>query len=1630
MENNELKAKIVKRVMRPLRWAWYSLFFLLFLIVFTYFITKLPVVQNYIADKALNLVSGILYSKTTIKEVNLNIFSGFHFEEIYVEDLNKDTLLYVEDVQMDLLNTLKSIYNKEFHVGDIKFTNGVFNLTRGPNDPRNNLDELLFFDDSIVRDTSNSKKSRGFDFDVFVNNIHCENFTVTNVDSFYAIKYTTHFDDLKIKMDSMDVPNNKFIINELIVNKPSFVMTGWELPERDSILNNNTTEASDSPKSAVNEVKKKLDLRANNIIIQDGLFSLDDNRYEPYEYPYSSFDPSHILFENIDFKVSNVVYDTPYYAKGILDELTLKSDEFVIKNATANEIFVGKNKAGLRNLDLRSNNSILRDEIIFKYRKLQHWIYFVDKVIMDANVKNSRIAVKDLMYWAPELQNNTFFKENYDKNLLVNADVTGRVNSLNVRGIKINIGNDFELKGNFIGRNLTTPDDAIVNARIDLLKTRMNTLNKLIPGFNPPDNFYKLNNIEFKGRYDGFFQDFVAYGELTSDVGRADMDMRLNLKEGASKASYSGLMNLYDFDLKKWSGNNEFGSMSVTAAIENGRGLDAKSAYADLKGELIALDFRGYRYNGIVNGKFEQNLFDGKFQINEPNIKLDFLGNLNFQNDIPSYDFEADVDHINLKSVNLHKDITHLEGKYHVQLKGKSVDDIVGTAKGNNIVITSKTDSLVIASIDISSSLKNDLRTLDFDSDVAKGNIKGRFILTELPDVAINIFKKHYPVLLRNVKNINSGVQSVANVDFKAELKYATPVFDFFLEDTLRLDYSKISGLINSEQSQVNTDIYIPAFRYNDLLLDTIKGNLRRVDDRDELQLELLRGKVNGVLIDKVDMIALSNKDTIDFKIKTPVLFDSIQQVLLDGEMVLAEDQTSLSFDKFTFDLINERWNISKNNNIVLREEYIELENFALKGGDKKVEFNDINNNKGIEAQINKLDLFLFNQWIDEEMVNIDGKLSSDFSIKNVFTLEGVDMIGDIESFTFNDNLLGNADMNIETNFAKSKSIFNLDLDNEGKVSKINGYVNTNTRVTNTKIHLEGLPLKILESILDENISRTTGEVYGDIEVKGRLDDLNTVGTGEIINGATQVDYLGLYLEMMDAKFEVGKNYIDFTDSKLIDVNGNVANVIGGITHENFSNLGAACRIESDKFILINTNEEINPYYYGFGQGKATVDINGLFTDIKIDITATTAEDTNLTLPINSTKKARDESFITITTREDFIKEIELEGNEDASSEYVGLTLKLFLTVTPEADMTILFDRSSGHLLKGNGAGSINLFLDPDGDISMTGDFNVESGIYDFGLSGGNVISRFFKKRFYIKENGTVQWNGDPINATLDITAQYKPIRTSLELLLSEYLSTSELEELAKEEQDVQLTARLTERLLNPKIEFDLAFPNLTGELKTFTQSKMVALESDPVSLNNQVFSLLILNNFFNPNGGAAAQNVLGAGYVALSDFLSSQVSDLASTMLESVLDENGFIYDLDIDFKMNSTFGTEQGGSTTSFNSSDEYGLKLTPKFNVENLDISFSGDLYDPTADNSFINESYFGYDFLVDYYLNKDKSLKLRGYYRLDKDDFDGNRRHRTGAGLYFKKQFRSLWGIERKLRSLIKDVSEKEDIESQN
>ena len=192
---------------------------------------------------------------------------------------------------------------------------------------------------------------------------------------------------------------------------------------------------------------------------------------------------------------------------------------------------------------------------------------------MNGDFDKSHIAIRDIMAFAPELERNTFFAKNKKETVYIDGNLKGRVNNLKGRNLILRLGKSMQLKGNFNSRNLTDSDETFLSLKLEQLNTNMRTLRQLIPNFNPPVNFDKLGQVYFEGRFDGFFNDFVADGNLQTDLGKAAMDMNLNSREGIEQAQYSGQISLIDFDLARWTDNPNFGLVTVSSKVDDGVGL-------------------------------------------------------------------------------------------------------------------------------------------------------------------------------------------------------------------------------------------------------------------------------------------------------------------------------------------------------------------------------------------------------------------------------------------------------------------------------------------------------------------------------------------------------------------------------------------------------------------------------------------------------------------------------------------------------------------------------------------------------------------------------------------------------------------------------------------------------------------------------------------------------------------------------------------------------------------------------------------------------------------------------------------------------------------------------------------------
>lgn len=1549
------------------------------------------------AHRMTEIVSNRLNTKVKLDRVNVNIFHGLELDGFLIEDLQKDTLIYAGKLHSDFYNSLYGFMYRDFKFNNLNISDGLIRIKRTKDDPLNTLSQLFNPDYDPYKihaptalDTSSSKLEKS-PLNIELSALKLNNIRYENLDDLAGMDQIMDISRLEASMDTFDIHTLHIHFNSLYIQDSYYNI----LRRQADTLARPVPEQPEQPSTdqAFKFTAKKLEL--------DNLkFELKDERYASQRYERKYFDSNWMKIHSIQLKAEDVVFSDPYIAEASIDKFAAQSGDFEIVDLKAKRLYVGKRKSGLDDFELFTKRSILRKKLSFSYRSMTDWLYFVDKVLMNGDMRNSRVGFKDLLYFAPDLRDNDYFREKNTEFIQISSKFSGRVNSLNARNIDAQVANSLKFKGAFIGRDLTKPSESLLNIGVKYLETDIHTLNKLIPGFTVPQNFYKLNRINFKGRFDGYYQDFVAYGDLSTDLGTADVDMRLNLKDGSQKAKYSGKLNLYDFDLATWTDHPDFKKISLSANVQNGRGLELKTAYADIGGEIISMDYKNYNYKGIIDAKLEKNRFDGALKIDEPNIGLDFLGNIDFKGEDPIYDFKATVSRLNLKALNINDTIVDARGIIDIKLKGSNVDNIVGSAIGNNLQIKTDIDSLFFEHLALASTLDDDnKRSIYVNSEKGKASIVGFFKLTELPDAAIGLIKKNYPKLTQNVQYISGVPDGEIRADFEADITDISHELSFFLKDKVVLKDFKTSGRIDFKANDLNFKLNTPDISYGDYRLVNLKGSysiqqdlLPQDDYNGYLKLLADSTMIAGIPMNNLAIQSYMKQDTMEYKITGKQILDSISNLRVDGIFFPNEDKFELAFDVLNFNVLNDQWRLRKNNRNVIGKDYIELSNFELTDNIRALKLQSINSNKGLKANIKDVQLGIVNRWLALDDLELNGKVNAVVSFQDIFNLTGLDLNSDISNLRINSDYIGDLKLNAVSNLSTKETEFTGYLNDYGNTVSVDGVYNYGTKYLDSKLDVKGFPLDFLELFLEGNIENTKGNIYGNIDLSGPISDLNTTGSGEIRNGYTEINYIGTKYFFEDARFVVRKNEVDFTGAKLVDSRGQKADVWGSLQHENFGNLGVDVRIQSDQFILLNTDASSNSVYYGFGQGKADVRIKGPFTDIKMDIKAKTGVESELTLAVQSFNTARDESFLPIIKREDFVAQINQDLDTDVKTKYVGLTLDMFLEVTNDTKMNLIFDPVTGHRLNGKGAGDIQLNLSPDGELKLIGFYNVEAGDYTFAMETPMINILNISKSFKIRNGGQILWSGDPLNATIDIWADYKTIREKLDLFLAEYITGTE-NSYAKEETDVRLSVNLVDKLLNPTIKFDIDFPSLPSSLSSLVNSKLQVLKADPVAMNNQVVGLLVFNQFLptqsrtgtitGDNGSRVAS---GVGSM-LGDLVSAQLSSYVSSIMENVLSENGILDDMDISVRLDDDLA---------------YGVTLNPKF--KNFDIVLGADYLTQSLENNYPT-GYAQGDFILDYYLTDDRKIKIRIYAKTDRQIGTG-RRQRAGTGLYYRKEFSSF------------------------
>ena len=533
-------------------------------------------------------------------------------------------------------------------------------------------------------------------------------------------------------------------------------------------------------------------------------------------------------------------------------------------------------------------------------------------------------------------------------------------------------------------------------------------------------------------------------------------------------------------------------------------------------------------------------------------------------------------------------------------------------------------------------------------------------------------------------------------------------------------------------------------------------------------------------------------------------------------------------------------------------------------------------------------------------------------------------------------------------------------------------------------------PLDFLEFLLGGNIRDTEGSVDMVMSLKGKTNRLVPNGVGKVYSGSTTIDYLGAAYSFHDQSFKITDNMIDLSGAKLYDVMGNSATIQGGLTHRYLRDLGLSATISSPKIIGLDVTSEENESFYGTGVGSVFATFTGSVANPVMVIDMTTARGTHIYIPLMAEGTASESDFVI------FLENGMLPASKANSKPLSGIDLTMNMTVTNDAIIEIVFDDRTGEVMRGSGSGDLTLHMSRTGNMNMFGRFEIEKGDYLF--TNFSII----KKPFIIEQGSAIEWTGDPYDATLAIKAQYKGLEAPPYTFIQEYLvnASNETVSLARRRTRVDLTMILTGSLLHPDIEFDLAFPDLTGELKGYTDAKINTLKANENAMNQQVVGLLFTRSFLPTSNAVNAQAFTQGIDNTLSELLSATFSSYLGSLLGDLIPQGKVLSGIDFQVAVDINVDDFTGTNLDEYQES-EVEVDLPLEFFNDRLAVNLGGNY---VKGSFFEANEYFAGDVMFEYQITPDRRLKVRAYNRSTLT-VEG-RKNITGFGIGYKNEYNSL------------------------
>lgn len=775
-----------------------------------------------------------------------------------------------------------------------------------------------------------------------------------------------------------------------------------------------------------------------------------------------------------------------------------------------------------------------------------------------------------------------------------------------------------------------------------------------------------------------------------------------------------------------------------------------------------------------------------------------------------------------------------------------------------------------------------------------------------------------------------------------------------------------VIDLNTSTETGVNGQSHIYSLNYDSILIDTIRLNLTQKGDRLTYQGQVRNNKRNpqfvfNTLVDGHihQHGALAGLRYFDDKGRMGVRIGATAEMETGGlRFRLMPDRPTLGYKEFNLNKDNFIF-ISPDKKIQAKVDLIADDRAGMK---IYTENQDSTMLQDLTVSLNRIDLGELSSVIPY-IPHITGKLNGDYHIL-MDQDEHISVASDmgVTDMTYEGAPIGNLSTEMvylqkegNTHAIEARLMLN---DEEFGLLK-GSYYNEDKGLIDATFDMTRMPLSLVNGFVPDQLVGLDGYAEGSLTIRGTTAHPD-------INGEVYVDSAHLISIPYGIRMRLDNDPVRIVGSKLLlenyglyAYNDQPLNIMGSIDFSDTDRIMTNLLIGAKNLLLINAKQEAKSITWGKAFVDIMAQIQGPLDEMNMRGRLKVLGSTDMTYLLLDSPLSTDNHLDELVKFTDFSDSTQTVITRPVPT---GLTANMRIEVSEGAHFVCNLNPEQTNYLDLTGGGELTMLYNSQG-INLHGKYTLTNGEMKYSLP---IIPL---KTFTIKEGSFVNFDGDPMNPELDITATE---RTKATVSDESGVSRSVV---------FDCGVVIKERLNNMGLKFIIDAPEdnvVKGELSAMSEEE-----------RGKIAVTMLTTGMYLADGNTSGFSM----NAALSSFLQNEINNITGSALKT------------IDVSLGIDNSTDASGTMHT-----DYSFKFAKRFLNNRLKIEIGG-LVSSGSNNAMGQKQSFFDNVSMEYRLNQNATQNLKLFYKQNVYDWLEGYTSEYGAGFVWRRKLDNFWDIFR-------------------